>query len=118
MSEHTYTNPRKSAVINDWPSGSKRVTATFSVESHPKRGERAVRQTTGNPKKLTYAKSVVFADGDDGRIYVLELSQYGMISVMKGTFDYNEETVHDSNPRYSALRALFDQVPSAAEVTV
>ena len=45
-----YSNPRMSATIEDWPSGSKRVTAVFTIEQHAKRGERAVRMTTGAPK--------------------------------------------------------------------
>ncbi len=66
----SYSNPRTSAVIPDWPSGSQRVTATFSIEAHPKRGERGVRTTTGAPKTLTYARKARIVDGDDGRIYI------------------------------------------------
>jgi hypothetical protein len=52
-----YSNPRMQATIPDWPSGSKRVTANFYIEPDPKgkKGERAVRETTGAPKKDTYA---------------------------------------------------------------
>lgn len=90
-----YTNPREKVIIEDWPSGSRRVTATFEVEKRASKGERAVRTTTGKPKKLTYAQFVRFVDGDDGRLYVLELSAYSnMISVMKGTFDYQHEVIH------------------------
>lgn len=113
-----YSNPRKSVEIADWPSGSLRTTATFSVECDPKRGERAVRVTvnpkTGRlnaPKKLTYAKEVVYVDGSDGKLYILELTAYGFITVMRGTFDYNYETIHQSaqSARYALIRELFKQ---------
>lgn len=38
-----YANPRMHAVVENWPSGSKRVTAVFEIEQHPKKGERATR---------------------------------------------------------------------------
>jgi len=41
-----YSNPRLKAIIENWPNGSRRVTATFEIEHDPKRGERAVRTTT------------------------------------------------------------------------
>lgn len=50
-----YTNPRMRAEIENWPSGSKRVTAVFEIEQTA-RGERATRTTTGATKKLTYAR--------------------------------------------------------------
>src|ERR1700693_5669527 len=36
---HRYSNPRMSATIENWPSGTHRVTAQFSIEIDPKRGE-------------------------------------------------------------------------------
>lgn len=112
-----YSNPRKSLVVEDWPSGSLRTKATFFVEAKDKKGERAVRviinPKTGRenaPKALTYANRVVFADGDDGRLYVLELTNYGHISIMKGTFDYTHESIFEDDPRYAAVRVLFDEV--------
>jgi len=39
----TYSNPRLSADVPDWPSGRYRTIATFAVEKHPKGGERLVR---------------------------------------------------------------------------
>ena len=112
---HVYSNPRKSVTIEDWPSGSMRAVATFTIEAHATRGERAVRQTvnpkTGRlnaPKKLTYARQMVFVDGDDGRLYVLELTGSGFISVMRGTFDTQEETIFQHHEDYDGLRALFE----------
>ena len=100
-----YSNPRTEAVIPDWPSGSKRVEARFYVEKTT-RGERAVRVTTGSPKKLTYAPLVRIVDGDDGRTYIMELSMYGMISVMKGDMKLQHEVIHDRDPRYAGLAGL------------
>lgn len=105
----TYSNPRMAAVIADWPSGSQRVTARFSIETHPKgSAERAVRVTTGAPKKLTYALKMRIVDGDDGRTYIAALSAYGHVTIWRGDMKFNEETVHHRDPRYPELLALFD----------
>jgi hypothetical protein len=110
-----YSNPRMSARIENWPSGTKRVTAVFMVEQDAKRGERATRQTidangkAGAPKKLTYARQVRIVDGDDNRTYVAELTAYGFVSIMRGDCKFQQETIHDNDPRYSQVRALFDQ---------
>lgn len=104
----TYSNPRKRATIENWPNGSQRVTAHFVIEVHPNRGERAVRTTTGAPKKLTFAKQMCIVDGDDGRTYIAALSDYGHVTVWRGDMKYNEETVHERDPRFAAIRALFD----------
>ncbi len=104
-----YSNPRTKATIENWPNGSHRVTATFSIESHPTRGERAIRVTTGAPKKLTFARKMRIIDGDNGRTYIAELSAYGgMITIVRGDMKFQEEVVHDRDPRYSELMALFD----------
>ena len=107
MEKLIYSNPRMKAVIPDWPSGSKRVTATFEIEAA--RGkERGVRTTTGAPKKLTFAHKARIVDGSDGRTYILELSIYGNISVMRGDMKIQEESIFESDPRYASVRALFD----------
>ena len=103
----TYTNPRMSAVIENWPSGSKRVTARFEIEQDAKKGERAVRTTTGDPKKLTYAKLARIVDGDDGRTYIAEYTMYGHISIMRGDMKFSQETIHDRDPRYAMALELF-----------
>lgn len=106
----TYSNPRMSATIYDWPSGGKRVTAQFDVECDPKRGERAVRTTTGAPKKLTYARKVRIVDGDDGRTYVAELLNPRAVSIMRGDFKYEHEILFVGDPRFPELLALlFDE---------
>lgn len=103
----TYSNPRMNAIIEGWPIGRQRCTATFSIETDPKRGQRAVRVTVGAPKKLTYATKVRIVDGDDGRTYIIELTCYGFISVMNGDMKYQHEVIHDSDPRYRAVLELF-----------
>ncbi len=107
MTGKTYSNPRMSATIEDWPSGSKRVTAVFAIEQHAKRGERAVRTTTGAKKALTYARKARIVDGDDGRTYIAELTMYGFVSIMRGDMKISEETIHLNDPRYPMARALF-----------
>jgi hypothetical protein len=75
----TFASPRLSATIENWPSGGKRVTAQFLVESHPKKGERVSRTTTGKPKCTTYGRRMCIVDGSDGRTYLLqESSSYGL----------------------------------------
>ena len=102
----SYSNPRMKAVIQDWPSGSKRVTAIFEIEQS-KRGERGVRTTDGAPKKLTFATKARIVDGSDGRTYIAELTLYGHISIMKGDMKYQHETIHVKDARYGEVFELF-----------
>lgn len=108
-----YSNPRQTAVIENWPYGSMRTTATFTIESDPKRGERAVRVTidpkTGRPtapKKLTFAKRMRIVDGDDGRTYILE-DTGSHLTIMRGDMKYDEEHLFPRDERYADLLALF-----------
>jgi hypothetical protein len=110
-----YSNPRLYTVIDDWPCGHYRTTATFAIEQHPKRGERAVRITVdpksgrpSNPKKLTYARHMRIVDGDDGRTYILALTTYGSIYVVKGDMQFQQEYISIGDPCYADLLALFD----------
>jgi hypothetical protein len=102
-----YSNPRTAATIENWPSGTHRVTAYFSIETDAKRGERAVRVTTGAPKKLTFARKMRIVDGNDGRTYIAALTSYGHITIHRGDMKYHEETVFERDPRYAELLALF-----------
>jgi hypothetical protein len=102
----TYSNARTEAIIENWPSGSKRVTAHFSIEHTPK-GERAVRVTDGAPKKLTYAVLARIVDGSDGRTYIAELTSLGHITIMRGDMKYSQEAIFPGDARYPAIRALF-----------
>jgi hypothetical protein len=101
-----YSNPRMHATVENWPSGSRRVTARFEIEQSP-RGERAVRWTTGNPKKLTYAALARIVDGSDGRTYIAEFTIYKHVTIMRGDMKIAEETVHPGDPRYPAILELF-----------
>jgi hypothetical protein len=102
-----YSNPRLEAVIENWPHGGDRVTATFLIERVPGRGERAARRTTGAPKKLTYAKKARIVDGEDGRIYIAELTIFGHISITRGDMKSCEEAIFERDERYPAALALF-----------
>ncbi len=81
------SNPRTTAVIEDWPFGSKRVTATFECETN-KRGTRVNRVTTGKPKRTTYFAKAVIVDGDDGKTYILSATGHGQIVLTPGTLKY------------------------------
>lgn len=106
MSDLKYSNPRMSAVIENWPSGRHRVTARFEIEQSP-RGERAVRTTDGAPKKLTYAKMARIVDGSDGRTYIAEYTSTGFISIMRGDMKLQQESVFPSDPRYAEVLEIF-----------
>jgi hypothetical protein len=113
----TYSNPRREAVISDWPIGGTRTTATFAIETAPGKGQRGTRFTidpkTGKPsatKKLTYARRARIVDGDNGRTYIAELSSYGFISIMRGDMKIQEETIHRDDTRYQAVLDLFDDL--------
>lgn len=84
------------------------MTAVFSIEQTP-RGERAVRVTTGAPKKLTFARKMRIVDGDDGRTYIAALSDYGFVTIMRGDMKFQEEVFHENNPRFSEVRTLFSE---------
>jgi hypothetical protein len=112
----TYTNPTMERRVEGWPFGRReRATALFSIEQHPTRGERAVRvivdPLTGRqfaPKKLTYAHKVRIVDGSNGRTYIAELTRSGFVSIMCGDMKYQHETIHEGNPRFGEVRALFE----------
>jgi hypothetical protein len=106
-----YLNPRLHAAVPDWPYGrDQRTTATFLIERHPTRGERAVRTTvdprTGRaskPKAGRWSPCVRIVDGLDGRIYLLEDSRTHL-TVMQGTMQLQAETIWPEDARYDALR--------------
>jgi hypothetical protein len=101
-----YSNPRMSAIIENWPSGKNRVTAIFEIEQN-KKGERATRKTTGAIKKLTYAVKTRIVDGDDGRTYIAELSMYGNIVIMNGDMKYMKESFNSKDEKYQELLTMF-----------
>lgn len=99
--ELTFTNLRRLALIDDWPFGRQTCRARFVVESHPRLGQRVARYTenkarTGwnKPKRTTYAKVFVIADGSDEKTYLLSTTRYGdMANIWPGTMK-TIETVH------------------------
>jgi hypothetical protein len=101
-----YTNPRMMAIFTQWPSGNKRVTATFAIEKNS-RGERAIRKTTGAAKKSTYALRSRIVDGSDGRTYIAELTMYRFVRILQSNMMYDEENIHPGDPRYSRVLELF-----------
>lgn len=112
----TYSNPRMTAEIPNWPMGNnKRGTAFFSIEAKPGKGERGVRVTredgtlkTGKPKTLTFARKARIVDGDDGRTYIAELSMYGFVTIMQSGMQFKAESVHPGDARLPELLTLFD----------
>ena len=42
----------------------------------------------------------------DGKLYLLELTQYGFFTVVQGNLQFNEESVHPEDPRHADLLAL------------
>lgn len=117
----TYSNPRMHAVIENWPYGAHRTTATFAIETHPKRGQRGTRSTidpktgrTSAVKTLTYTKQARIVDGDDGKTYIAELSTYGFFSIMRSDMKFQHETIWSDGiqgEQFKALLALFEQEP-------
>jgi len=82
------------------------------IESN-KRGERCTRITEkrdgsrGKPKAGIYHDVCRIVDGDDGKTYILGLSNgYGMIGVMQGNLKFSEESFHLGGDRFDEVLAL------------
>lgn len=104
-----FSNPRKTATIENWPSGSRRVTATFEVEQ-TKRGQRIARTTTGKPKKTTYCRMMAIVDGDDGKTYLLGVSTYTeMITILSSDMKHSVRSVFDGDDEFETLYELVKQ---------
>jgi len=114
----TYSNPRTNLLVEDWPFGRQLKTrATFTIQRHSKRGERCVRiiedPKTGKacaPKALTYAERQRIVDGDDGKTYIAcdHSRMYRHVSIMRGDMKFSEESIHENDPRFAAVLALFE----------
>lgn len=82
-----FSNPRLSKVIEDYPSGGKRVACTYQVKNDYKKGYRVSRVTTGKPKYTTFSGPACIVDGDNGKTYILRvISQIGCIDVLRWDF--------------------------------
>lgn len=108
-----YSNPRMEAVIENWPIGTKRTTATFRIEtkSGKQRGTRfTIDPKTGRAtatKTMTYALKARIVDGIDGKTYIVELTEYRHISVMQSNMKFQHEVIHPDNNRYDEVLELF-----------
>lgn len=114
------SDPRKEAEVRDWPSGKRRVTALFRVEVSENWGERVSRITTkldsvpesyGKPRRTAYHKKIRIVNGNDGRIYLLGLTDFRQIVVISGTLNKTEYLhANEANPqfqvRYERLKVL------------
>jgi len=99
------SNPRQEAVIEDWPIGRKRCTATFVVEDGGKKGQRVARTTTGKPKRTTYYQRVMIVDGDDGRTYVIARTMHNQMVVIPGTLK-TTEYFYEGTPEHAMIKEL------------
>jgi len=112
-----FSNPRTKATIEDWPSGGKRVTAEFYVETN-KRGQRVGRVTTGKPKFTVYHKQMILVDGDDGRIYAVGTSNYAdMLTIYEGTLKTTESVWPGSDEHAELEKLLTESRLESAEVS-
>lgn len=114
--ELTFSNPRLSAVFEDWPlGGSKRGRCVFSVEYKNGRGYRFVKQTTGKPKYHTYGGACAIVDGSDGRTYLLQkAAQFDFIKVSQHDFiDAEGGAAFPADPRFETLNGLIEQANGA-----
>ena len=98
------SNPRTIAVIEDWPSGRNRVRCTFEVEA-TNRGQRVKRTTTGKPKTTTYNLRMAICDGDDGRIFLIGLTECNQRITLKGT-----EYYYTGNEDHQAMIEQIDRL--------
>jgi hypothetical protein len=88
-----FSNARLTAEYDDWPiGGSNRGQCKFAVEDGGRRGTRVSRTTTDKhgrwckPKYTTYASHHAIVDGDDGKTYILSLTDYGFVSIKRHDF--------------------------------
>ena len=115
----SYSNPRTSAEVADWPFGRQTCRARFTIESKVGHGERVARVTenksrTGwnKPKRTTYSRRVIIVDGSDGRLYLISWSaHYGHISVTMGTMMGQVESCTDDGPEQERYRELLALIP-------
>ena len=100
----TYSNPRMQAVAQC--PRKTRIIAKFQIEQS-KRGQRALRQTTGAVKASTYAKMTRIVDGSDGKIYIAQLTPSGPISILRDNLNCWQEVIFQNDGRYAPIFELF-----------
>ena len=108
MEIKTFTNPRTSLTVNDWPSGTHRTTASFYVETW--RGQERVARTTkkrsgmwSKPVKTTCACRARIVDGSDGLTYIASYSP-DSIYIMRGTMKTSADYIRDDDPRFGPMQ--------------
>jgi hypothetical protein len=107
------SKPVRELVVPDYPlGGNKRGEMRFSVESHPTKGERIVRQSKGNkPKYSTYSTKKAIATGEDGRTYLLSHEAQGLNRVSRHDFmdapdDYQFDGAFRDSRKPESLKAF------------
>jgi len=102
-----YSNPRREAMIEDWPFGRFTCRAWFQVETKKNKGERVARRTenksrTGwnKPKTCIYARRVMIVDGDDGKTYILR-EYRSHIDVFGGDMKYSHAALWPDHEDYA-----------------
>lgn len=108
--ELEFSNPRLKAEFSDWPSGRDRVKCEFFVEDNGKKGVRVGRRTQKNgvwckTKYDTYCKKAVIVDGNDGKTYLLILTNINSITVAYSDF-MHKVSYSDGNDEYKKLLNL------------
>ena len=106
-----FSNPRREAMIDDWPIGRQRCRCWFQVE-RTNRGERVARRTenktrTGwnQPKRTTYGDRCAIVDGDDGRTWLLSYRN-GAVCVWISDMQHTLCHVYADDPLFAGLMAL------------
>ena len=113
-----FSNPKSQVEFDDWPCGGERVKCKFWVEKHATRGFRVCRQTTDRrgqwckPKATTYGGFAAIVEGNDGRTYVLQVSdKYAShICVYRHDFMQAAQPVFPDHADFQKLMSLILEV--------
>lgn len=116
-----FSNPQTTAEFPDWPlGGTKRGLCRFWVEFNPGKGKGyrvgkvTINPKTGQlnkPKYDTYGGPAAIVDGNDGRTYILQYTNYDFIKV--STHDFmsagSDASYFRDNPLFGAVMNLISQ---------
>ena len=99
MEALTYSNPRMEATIENWPSGSKRVTARFEIETAA-RGERRMKMK----RKFCFA---IYTWGQrSGELYdTLAEAKYALAKWSLALYQLRGNFEHDAHARIAKIAA-------------